>query len=67
MPDVAVDSILPGFVEDLAPAAGTEAVVQLAMTVRHIAGDERLNRGGLDADGVVGAGDDQGRKVDRYS
>ena len=66
VPDVPVDTILLDLVEDLVPPAVVEVVVELAMTVVHVAGDETLNGGGLAADGVLGPGDDQDREVDRY-
>ena len=54
VPDVAVDAVLLGLVEDFVPSAGVEPVVEHTVTVFHVAGDQRLNRGGLAADRVVG-------------
>ena len=57
VPDLPLDTILLGLVEDLVPPAGVEAVVERAMAVVHVPGHERLNGSGLEADGVVGSGD----------
>jgi hypothetical protein len=65
VPDVAVDAVLLGLVEDFVPSAGVEPVVEHTVTVFHVAGDQRLNRGGLAADRVVGPRDDRDWKIGR--
>ena len=47
MPDVPVDTILLGLVEDFVPTAGVEPVVQREVAFRHLPGDKALDRGGL--------------------
>jgi hypothetical protein len=63
VPDVPVDTILLGLVEDFVPTAGVEPVVQREVAFRHLPGDKALDRGGFVANGVVGSGDGQDRQL----
>ena len=62
MPDVAMDAVLLGLVEDVVPSAEYNGL-ERQLTLPHVAGDEALDCRGLAADGILGPGDEQERQV----